>query len=398
MTVPPPVVPRPGPAQQTIIPMARPWFGEEEVRAVEAVVRSGWVSQGPKVAEFERAVEALTGARRAVAVSNCTTALHLGMIAAGVGRGDEVVVPSLSFVATANAARYVGATPVFADVDPASHDVTAETVEAVLTPATRAVVVVHQCGVPADLDPLRSLCRSEGLFLVEDAACAIGTSYRGRPVGGDSDLAAFSFHPRKILVTGEGGMITTQDPDLAARLSRLRQHGMSVSAFDRHSSGKVVVEQYLETGFNFRMTDMQAALGVVQAAKVPGMVARRRELALGYQERLSEVEDVQVVADPPYGLGNFQSFWVVLPDDFPVSRDGLLDLLLEEGVHARHGVTAAHLEPAFADLRNAPLPVPERVNRQSLVLPMYHDMSVDDQDRVVAVVARAARGRSRDPA
>lgn len=369
--------------------MAKPWFGEEEAAAVERVVRSGWVSQGEKVVEFEAAVARLTGARHAVAVSNCTTALHLGMVVSGAGPGDEVVVPSLSFVASANVIRYVGATPVFADVDPRTHNITAESVAAVMTNRTRAVIAVHQCGVPVDLTPLRSLCEKRGVFLLEDAACAIGSQYRGSPIGGDSEFAAFSFHPRKVLVTGEGGMITTSDADLAARLRRLRQHAMSVSSLDRHNHDDVVVESYLETGFNFRMTDMQAALGVVQAAKLPTMLIRRRQQGARYRELLSAVAGVECIGDPSYGVGNYQSFWVVLPDDFPVGRDVLLKMLLDEGVHARHGVTAAHLEPAFADLAPVQLPVTERIARQSVLLPIHHELTEQDQRRVVDVIAAA---------
>lgn len=372
------------------IPMARPWFGEEEALAVQDVVRSGWVAQGAQVAAFERAVADAVGARHTVAVSSCTTALHLGMVVSGVGPGDEVVVPSLSFVATANAVRYVGAVPVFADVDPATHNVTADTVAAAITARTRAVVVVHQYGVPADLHPLRRLCRDREVTMIEDAACAIGSTHRGVPVGADSEFAAFSFHPRKVLVTGEGGMIATSDPWLARRLDRLRQHAMSVSTFDRHRADDVVVESYLETGFNFRMTDMQGALGVVQCSKLPAMVARRRELGARYRALLAGIPGLEMVADPEDGLTNYQSFWIVLPEGFPVERDVLLKMLLDAGIHARHGVTAAHLEPAFADLDPVMLPVTERVARRSVLLPIHHWLTPADQERVAEVVVDAA--------
>ncbi|MDR7252401.1 perosamine synthetase [Nocardioides sp. BE266] len=375
------------------VPMARPWFGPEEVQAVSDVVASGWVSQGARVVEFEAEIAAAVDARHAVAVSNCTTALHLGMVVASLGVGDEVIVPSLSFVASANVIRYVGATPVFADVSPLTHNITPESVLAAITPRTRAVMVVHQCGVPADLGTLRALCDEHGLELLEDAACAIGSTYLGRPIGSDSRFAAFSFHPRKVLVTGEGGMITTDDAELAARLGRLRQHAMSVSSFDRDRAGEVVVEQYLETGFNFRMTDMQAALGIVQCRRLAEMIATRRRLGQRYRAVLGDVPGLEIVGDPDYGQTNYQSFWVVLPDDAAVSRDELLRRLLEAGVHARHGVTASHLEPAFADVRHPPLPVTERVARQSVLLPIYHEMPDSAQDRVAAVFAEALSGR-----
>ncbi len=270
-----------------MIPVMKPWLGDEEARAAAEAVTSGWVAQGPRVAEFEAAFAAQVGARHGVAVSSCTTALHLALHLHGIGPGDEVVVPSFSFIATANCAVYVGATPVFADVEPKDGNVSARTVEHLLTDRTRAVVVVDQGGMPADVRPLRRLCESRGIALVEDAACAAGSRYRGAPAGSEAPLAAWSFHPRKLLTTGEGGMLTTADPELAARARRLREHGMNVSAAERHQSTQPVIESYLEVGFNYRMTDIQAAVGLVQLAKLDAMVSRRRELAAAYQEALA---------------------------------------------------------------------------------------------------------------
>src|SRR5215470_16269578 len=217
-----------------MIPVMRPWLGAEEAAAAAAAVSSGWVAQGPRVAEFEGAFASAIGVGHAVAVSSCTTALHLALVAADIGPGDEVVVPSLSFIATANAARYVGATPVFADVDEATQNLTPATVEPSLTHRTRAVILVDQAGVPADLEAMRALCEPRGITVVEDAACAVGSTYAGEPVGARAELAAFSFHPRKLLTTGEGGMLVTPSGDVAARLRRLREHGMDVSAAARH--------------------------------------------------------------------------------------------------------------------------------------------------------------------
>jgi dTDP-4-amino-4,6-dideoxygalactose transaminase len=369
------------------IPMTKPWFDEREVAAAGAAVQSGWVTQGARVIEFEEAIARLVDVPYAVAVSSCTTALHLGMVAYGVGPGDDVVVPSLSFVATANAVRYVGARPVFADVDPEHHNMTAATVEAALTPATRAVIVVDQYGTPADIEPIRALARRRGLDIIEDAACAIGSTYRGRPVGAESHFAAFSFHPRKLLVTGEGGMITTSDAGLAERLRRLRQHGMSVSTFERHHDERPVSEQYVETGYNYRLTDIQAAMGVVQALKLPAMVRRRRELAESYHELLAGIPGLAMVRDPEHGETNYQTFWVVLPDEYPVSADVLLAVLKRHGINARHGIPCAHLEPAFSDLEPVSLPTSEHISRQSILLPMFHTMTHEDQRRVADVMA-----------
>jgi dTDP-4-amino-4,6-dideoxygalactose transaminase len=368
-----------------MIPVMRPLLGEEEAQAVADVVRSGWVAQGPRVAEFERAIAAAVGAAHGVATSSCTTALHLALHALGIGPGDEVVVPSLSFIATANAVRYCGAVPVFADVDPLTGNLTAETVTAVRTSRTRAVLVVHQAGVPADAAAIRAACGE--LPVVEDAACAMGSTWGGRPVGRGALMAAWSFHPRKLLTTGEGGMITTDDAELAARLRRLREHGMTVSAADRHAAGRNAVEEYEETAFNYRLTDIQAAMGLVQLRRLPGIVARRRELAARYTALLASL-GLRTVRDPEGGTSNFQSFWMVLPDSAPPVAD-VLTALAEAGVSARRGIMAAHREPAYAGHPHGPLPVTEHLTTRSLILPLHHDLTDDEQDTVVAALAAA---------
>jgi perosamine synthetase len=368
----------------------RPWLGADEAEAAAAAVSSGWVAQGPRVAEFEEAFASAIGAGHAVAVSSCTAALHLAFVAAGIGPGDEVVVPSLSFIATANAARYVGAVPIFADVDEATQNLIPATVEPCLTTRTRAVMLVDQAGVPADLDAMRALCDPRGIMVVEDAACAVGSVYQGRPVGAGASLAAFSFHPRKLLTTGEGGMLVTPDADVAARLRRLREHGMDLSAATRHASRQPVIEHYLELGFNFRMTDIQAAIGLVQLAKLDQLITRRRVLARRYQQQLTCIPGIRTITDPGYGTTNYQSFWVLLPDDFPVSRDELLQRLAEAGVSARRGIMASHLEPAFAGLAHRRLPVTERLTAETLILPLFHDLTEAEQDIVVSVIADAA--------
>jgi dTDP-4-amino-4,6-dideoxygalactose transaminase len=380
-----------------MIPVMTPLLGPEEAAAAAAVVESGWVAQGPRVAEFERAFAARVGAQHGVAVTSCTTALHLGLVVLGIGPGDDVIVPSLSFIATSNAVRYVGARPVFADVEPQTGNVSASTVAAVLTPTTRAVLVVHQAGVPADLQPLRALCDAHGLALLEDAACAAGSTYRQQPIGAGATLAAWSFHPRKLITTGEGGMLTTDRADWAARLRRLREHGMDVSAADRHASRQPVLEQYLESGFNYRMTDLQAAVGLVQLGRLDAIVARRRELAGRYRELLADVPGLTPVADPDHGTSNVQSFWVRLAPEFPVSRNELLLLLADHGVSARRGIMAAHREPAFAGHPHAPLPVTEDLTDTTLILPVFHAMTPAQQDHVVAVL-RAAAERTRGAA
>ena len=377
------------PTARTTIPVMRPWLGREEALALEEVISTGWIAQGPRVQAFEQAFAAAVGAAHGVAVSSCTTGLHLALVVAGVGPGDEVIVPSLSFIASANAVRYVGATPVFADVDLVTGNVTPSTLAAVVTPRTRAVMVVHQAGVPADVTAITDWARPLGLTVIEDAACAIGSTHAGRLVGAHSDLVVFSFHPRKILTTGEGGMVTTSRDDWADRLRSLREHGTTASAAARHAAGTVVIEAYEEVGFNYRMTDLQAAVGLVQLGRLGAVIARRRALAGRYQEALADLPGVTTVADPECGTTNFQSFWIRLDAGFPLSRNELLAWLLDDGISARRGIMAAHLEPAYAGCASTPLPVTERLTATTLILPVFHEMSEDDQDRVVDSLRRA---------
>jgi dTDP-4-amino-4,6-dideoxygalactose transaminase len=372
------------------INVMKPWLGDEEIEAVAEAIRSGWVAQGPRVAAFEENFAAYVDAEHAVAVSSCTTALHLALIVAGIGPGDDVVVPSFSFVATTNAAVYVGANPVFADVDAATGNLTRETIEAALTPRTKAVILVHQGGVPADAPAVRALCEPRGITVVEDAACAVGSRYLGRHVAGDAAIATWSFHPRKLITTGEGGMITTGNAEWAARARRLREHAMSVSAAERHQSVLPAAEEYLELGFNYRMTDLQAALGIVQLDRVDAIVRRRREIVDAYRRSFAGVDGLRAVAEPPGAEANFQSFWIELSPPFPLEREGLLTHLASRDISARRGIMAAHRQPAYKGHPAGPLSVTERLTDNTLILPVYHQMSVDEQTRVVAAVCEAA--------
>jgi dTDP-4-amino-4,6-dideoxygalactose transaminase len=369
-----------------------PYLGEEEVAAVSEVLRSGWVAQGPKVAAFECAFADAMQAEHAVAVSSCTTGLHLVLLVAGVRPGDEVVVPSFSFIATTNAVVYVGAQPVFADVDVTTGNLTPETIAARLSNRTKAVIVVDQGGVPVDLDSIRALCDPRGITVIEDAACGAGSTYHGRPVGAGAEITAWSFHPRKILTTGEGGMITTSHRDWADRARRLREHAMSVSAADRHISVLAPAESYLEVGFNFRMTDLQAAVGLVQLQRLPEVVSRRRELAASYAKYIQEIPGLRAVADPPWGASNFQSFWVEVGSGFPLSRDELLIRLANADISARRGIMAAHRQPPYASLApEGSLPVTERLTDNSVILPLFHQISESEQARVIDVLQASGR-------
>ena len=371
------------------INVMQPWLGAEEMAAVTEVIESGWVAQGPRVAEFESAFCSRMQAPYAVAVSSCTTALHLALVVAGVGPGDEVVVPSFSFIATANAATYVGAVPVFVDVDGDTGNVTADTVKAALTERTRAVIVVDQGGVPVDLAAVRELCDPLGITVVEDAACGAGSTYRGRPVGAGAEITAWSFHPRKIVTTGEGGMITTRNGAWAERARMLREHAMSVSAAERHKSVLPPAERYLEVGYNFRMTDLQAAVGIVQLGKLDEVVARRRQLAARYRAGLAGVPGLRLVQDPPHGESNFQSLWVEVGPTFPLDREGVLRHLAEADISARRGIMATHRQPAYAGLDPAPLPVTDRLTDNTLILPLFHQMTDAELERVLDVLIAA---------
>jgi perosamine synthetase len=367
------------------IPVARPSFGLNEEKAVLEVLRSGWVSQGPRVAEFERKFAEYVGAAHAVAVSSCTTALHLAFLAAGLKPGDEVLCPSLSFIATANVIVHAGACPIFVDIDTSTYNMDPACIERSITPRTRAILVVHQIGLPSPLNEICHIAASHGLIVIEDAACAIGSEYKGRSIGSPhGSMACFSFHPRKILTTGEGGMITTADEKLADRLRKLRQHSMTVSDLTRHSSSQVVTESYDEVGYNYRMTDIQAAIGLVQLERLGDMLARRRQLASRYSQRLSQLEWLVPPFEPADYHHNFQSYMVRLKESAPITRDKLMQELLNRGVSTRRGVMAIHRElPYCHEKWNRLLPRTGEVADTAIILPLFYTMTEEEQDYVI---------------
>jgi len=367
------------------IPLTRPCFGPEEEAAVAEVLRSGWVSQGPRVAEFETRFAQYIAAAQAVAISSCTTALHLALLALGVRRGDEVICPSLSYIASANCIVHAGATPAFVDIERDTYNLDPARIEEAITPRTRAILVVHQVGLPAAMKQVLAVAARHGLPVIEDAACAVGSEYCGRRIGAPlGELACFSFHPRKILTTGEGGMISTANPAVATRLRRLRQHAMSVSDLTRHGVHQVVFETYDEVGYNYRMTDLQAAVGLVQLRRLEGLLARRRQLAARYSEALGRMGWLAPPQEPEGCRHNFQSYMVRLRSDAPVGRDALMQKLLERGVATRRGVMAIHREPPYADpCWEQRLPETAAAADETVIVPLFHQMTEDEQDYVV---------------
>jgi dTDP-4-amino-4,6-dideoxygalactose transaminase len=358
-----------------------------------AVQTAGFVG-GPEVAAFEREFAAAVGAPHACAVSSCTTALHLALVAAGVGPGDEVVTVSHSFIATANAVRYCGAMPVFVDVELDTFNIDATLVEAAISPRTKALHVVHQLGMPCDLASLVATARRHGVPLIEDAACAIGSEIRwqgewqrvGRPHG---DQACFSFHPRKLLSTGDGGMVVTASAEIDARLRLLRQHGMGVPDTVRHASAQVVFEEYPIFGFNYRLTDIQAAIGREQLARLDDLIARRREMAGRYAAALADVPGIVVPRQPEWARTNWQTYAVRLER---ADQRQVMQRMLDDGVSTRRGVMNAHRErsyPAGTWRAAGPLTRGECAQDTTIALPLYHAMTFDDQDRVVESLTRA---------
>ena len=406
-----------------MIPITKPLLGEEEATAARDAILSGWVTQGPRVKAFEESFARIVGARYARAVSSCTTALHLALLSVDVKPGDVVITVSHSFIATANAVRYCGAEPAFVDINPETYNMDPDELQRVLREdcvrrdgklyykyleriavgesplrylfqsarfelsalgRVAAILPVHQMGIPCDISRIVKIAREHRLPVVEDAACAIGSELSlnggrfwekvGKPHG---DIACFSFHPRKILTTGDGGMLTTNDSELDAKFRLLRQHGMSVPDTIRHKSHKVIFEDYVTTGFNYRMTEIQAAVGIEQLKRLDDILTERRELAARYGELLGDITHLKILETDDTILSNWQSYPVKLLDGAPLNQLELMQSLLDKGIATRRGIMNAHQEPPYR-AANWSLPKSESSRDQVILLPLFSGIGMEN--------------------
>jgi perosamine synthetase len=392
------------------IPIAKPCLGEAEAEAATRAIMSGWVTQGPEVAAFEQEFAAYVGAKHGCAVSNCTTALHLALLAVGVQPGDEVITVSHSYIATANSIRYCGAIPVFVDIEPQTFNINPVLIEDVISERTRAILVVHQIGMPCDLKAILDIARSRNLPVIEDAACAIGSEILwdgkwekiGKPHG---DIACFSFHPRKVITTGDGGMVTTNNPEWDKQFRLHRQHGMSVPDTVRHGAKQVIFESYPMLGYNYRMTDIQAAVGREQLKRLPEIVERRRYLAQRYQQLLADIPGLKLPTEPTWAKSNWQSFCVRLPETSDQVQ--VMQMMLDAGISTRRGIMCTHREPAYQQeawgcgvkQKNCEceagsckrLTESEQAQDRAIILPLFHQMTEVEQEQVVEILKAACQ-------
>lgn len=369
------------------IQISLPSTGEEEWQAVREPLMSGWLTQGPKVAAFEKRFKERHKVGHALATSNCTTGLHLILAALGIGPGDEVIVPAFTWVATANVVVYCGATPVFADVDRATNNIDAHDVRRKVTPRTKAVIAVHLFGLCADMDALRAAVPAQ-VAIIEDAACAAGASYKGVDAGGLGAAAAFSFHPRKSITTGEGGMVTTNNAELAQTIDMLRNHGASISEEQRHRGPKpYLLPEFNLLGFNYRMTDLQGAVGIVQLSKLDQFIAERQKWAEYYRSQLDGIEWLRMPVFPNSGTHAWQAFVTyVEPSLAPMARNDIMERLKENGIATRPGTHAVHMLGYYRerfgtsadDCKGA-----RDCDANTMAIPLHNRMERADYDRVV---------------
>lgn len=379
------------------IPIAKPSFFGGELELIQKALESGWVSQGPQVKEFEKAVAKYVGCKQAVAVTSCTTGLHLAFLIHGIGPDDEVICPSFSFVASSNSIVHAGATPQFCDVeentfnlDPAKvrefidseydKDLTNKNTGKKL----KAILLVHQIGIPADIDEFNKIAEQYGLIVVEDSACVIGSHYRNKPVGSSNNIGVLSFHPRKVITTGEGGMLLTNDEELAEQARVLRAHGASISALERHKSKSTVYERYEHVGYNYRMTDMQAAIGIKQIENLEKIVEKRIDIATRYNEAFKSSSVFSVLEMPEYATRwNYQSYPLILKAGLEDKREQVMEELHDQGIATRRGIPPIHQEPAYESFNSLKLPVTESLSDRVIFLPIFMAQTDEEIEHVI---------------
>lgn len=376
------------------IAISLPLTGDEEWQATREPLLSGWLTQGPKVAAFEQAFASRHGVSHALATTSCTTGLHLILSAMGIGPGDEVIVPAFTWVATANVVLYCGATPVFADVDRITNNLDPADVAKRVTPRTKAVIAVHLFGLCADMDALRAVI-PEQVPIIEDAACAAGGSYKGRSAGSIGLASAFSFHPRKSITTGEGGMVTTNDPELADMANMLRNHGASISEEQRHKGPRpYLLPEFNLLGYNYRMTDLQGAVGLVQLGKLDRFISERAQWAEFYSSELGEIKWLTTPMKPVDGQHAWQAYVVYIdPDKAPVPRNEMMEKLQQAGISTRPGTHAVHMLGYFAErygIQPADYPAARDCNDNTMAIPLHNRMTADDYAYVVAALRQLA--------
>lgn len=378
------------------VPIARTSLSEEEIQSVLGPLRSGWLVQGPKVREFEEKWSAFTGARHSIAVTSCTTALHLSLAALGFGPGDEAIVPAFTWIATANVIEHLGGKVVFCDIDLNTFNLDVNDAARKITPRTKAILPVHLFGLSADMDPVMALARKHGLWVVEDAACGFGSTYQGRHAGTLGDTGCFSFHPRKAITTGEGGMITTQSDELAEKLRRLRDHGAAMTDLQRHMGARpYLLADHPDAGYNQRMTDLQAALGAAQMDRAQAIIDERRRLAAVYDEAFAKLPWLKTPAHPAgYGQG-YQSYPCLFQPEAltPASiervnklRNEWMDRLQQAGISTRPATHAVHMLSFYREkykLAPTDFPNARAANDCSISLPIFHGMTEAEQQHVI---------------
>lgn len=371
-----------------MIPITKPFVGKNEADSAYSTILSGWITQGPKVEEFEDKFSSYVGAKHSVAVTSCTSALHLSLIVAGIKKEDEVICPSMSYIATANTIKYAGAKPIFAEVSKHSYNLDLDDVIKRITPKTKAIVLVHQMGKPAELEEFQKLCTEQNLLLIEDAACAIGSEYKGKKIGSHSNFVCFSFHPRKIITTGEGGMICTNDDEIAKRLRLYRQHGMSINDRVRHEAKCILKEDHLVVGYNYRLTDIQAAIGIEQLKRIDDIISLRRNIAQKYNDAFSKIPFVKTPHENSKEKNNFQTYPLYLENKDIHFRDKLMNDLLSEGIATRRGIMTAHRETAYGSKEKISLPITEDLSDKSICLPLFPELENQQIQKIINSVSK----------